>query len=131
MPMPSSPSYYSHVQRVLDAALANGGKARYVLPSAAAAGRWRLEAYAFRKVLLRKTEKITPPGMIASTPYDDLRIIVTKEEPNVCIIVPNEPTGTLTDEAGNPINLAPSIAETNRDALLDEAIALREGLLDD
>ena len=131
MPMPAHPSYYAHVSRVLDAALANGGSARYRLPTASAATRWRLEAYAFRKLLLRREERLAPPGILPRTPYDDLRIRISKDEPEVCIITPNDPQGTLTSADGTVLALGPTIDEANEDTLLREARELKEALGND
>lgn len=92
-------TYLNH-KAVLDAALAAGG-GRYSLPSHKEAVRWRLEAYYFRKLYVKKMREEIPVGTI-STPYDNMLLRLAG---NVVIIEQRVITGKLTTHDGTVITL--------------------------
>lgn len=100
-----NPRHYSHVQAVLDAALAQGG-GRYQCDSDKAAIRWRQEAYYFRKLSQKlMQDTILMPGIIAPTPYDEM--FLTVEGATVVIQLRENAIkpGRLTSLKGVPLTL--------------------------
>lgn len=95
MTLPNNISAYQHIREVLDNVVAQRRTARYELPTAKAAIRFRYEAYKFR-ALAR--------GEYASTPYDAFRLIIRKDDP-CAVHFENAPIGKLefTDE---PLTIA-------------------------
>lgn len=103
MPLTENLASYEDVQRVLDAAQIKGG-AVYALKTRKEAVRWRLRAYAYRKLLIRAEQRrLGLPTFPVSTPYDTMFLSV---EENKVRIVFNRDLGTLTDLVGN--NLTPA-----------------------
>jgi hypothetical protein len=110
MSMSNNPNYYSAtVKPILDAALAQGG-ARYTLPTAAKAIRWRFEAYHYRNLLHKAACLGLPKGTPTATEYDELTFSL---EDNVVVIALREADkgAVLTDLQGKPLALGPTASD--------------------
>lgn len=115
---------YADIFPVLDAAVSAKG-AKFRCDDEGMAIRWRQRAYMARAKLLEREEAklIGIPGAIATTPYDNLYIVL--DGPQVTILI-REPIGAITDLEGNPIE--PGAAKPVADeGLLDFAKNFMEG----
>lgn len=90
MPLTTNINAYADVSRVLEAAR-NAGGARFTLPSARDAVRWRQRAYQYRKLLYQRR---------GHTPYDMMQLTLDGE---TVIIQFRDVTGALTSLEGEPL----------------------------
>lgn len=126
MPTSKNLRNYDHIRVILDHALTRGG-AKYTRQNHADAIRWRLEAYSFRRLLVKSVTKdgVTPP-----TPYDGMYLQVEGATVIINFRTRDELyKGTLTDLDGNPIDqkTVPDAPE-EEDIFAEEAMDLKRKL---
>jgi len=124
MPHPTSPYAYPDIRHAFDLALANRG-ARRVCASREEAAQWRHRAHKFRATLRAPINGIIPP-----TPYDNLVLRITPEEPHIVIIAITPQMVDLETLDGRVIDAAapPPSTPLGDDPLSTEAIALARSL---
>jgi hypothetical protein len=103
-----SPSQYSDVAKVLDAALAAGG-GLYRLPTSGKAIRWRQRAYGLRKLLIEIDEKRKQGLAPAGSPYDTMILRIHESDPCVVRIETLQPEGELTTLGNAPMPALPTV----------------------
>lgn len=116
-----SPSQYSDVAAVLDAALARGG-GRYRLPTKGKAVQWRQRAYSLRKALALLDASRKPEGVPPITPYDQLILQIKDDDPCVVVISIRAPEGVLEDMEGGavrPRQTTDLVNDPEQEAILD------------
>lgn len=124
----TSPSQFSDVAAVLDAALAAGG-GLYKLPTSGKAIRWRQRAYMLRSLLLKIDERMKQGTVPASTPYDNLVLRIRDDDPLTVRIEIEQPEGILTTLNSTPLELKEKLKLID-DPFLDELedLVARKGL---
>lgn len=95
MPLPRSLSSYTHIQPVLDAALAANQRTVYTLGDHKQATRWRQEAYMYRKLL-------------SDTGDNRFAELIMKTEGPSVIIERRRALGELIAEDGSKIDIDPA-----------------------
>lgn len=123
-------SQFSEIPPILNAAIEAGG-GRYVCADKGTAFRWRWRVNQYRRALRRLEEQryAHVPGYSISTPYDNLVLRITKDEPNVVLIEFTSGPGVLLDKAGNPVHVD-SAAEAPTELDEEAALVARELDLD-
>lgn len=126
------PAGYADVLRILRAARNNGG-AIYTLPTPGGALNWKQRAYKFRRLVQNIAQRNAPPGIIATTEWDDMVLRHKRGECNI-VIEFGTIQGELSDLTGNPLSAdrrviemlpsEPSHVASTDDPLLAEALEL-------
>lgn len=119
---------YADIKRVFDAAIEHG-TVRYEFPTPAKAMSWRGRAYAYRRLMLKLSERALAGTNVApSTPYDGIFMNLQKGE-RVITIQKERPMGALTLVDGTPIKPPAVDAKdvTFQDPLLEAAQRLADG----
>lgn len=127
------PAGFPDVIRILTAARKAGG-AVYTLPTPGAALNWKQRAYRFRRLLQANAQKAAPPGVIATTIWDDMVLKHKRGETRI-IIEFGVIQGDLVSLDGEPLSqnnrvmeqatdyVPVTVADTD-DPLLAEALEL-------
>lgn len=139
MTSPDLPVGSADIVRIFTAAKAAGG-ARYRLNSPGQATNWKQRAYKFRRQLLRVKQSTMPPGVLATTEWDDVVLMKDPADPNVILITFGTIQGQLTtmdgDQLSTPdghVKMATAVSHSepvadSADPLLAEALELAKGL---
>lgn len=124
--MPKTIGAYADCKRVLDAALTKNG-ALMTFATRGAAAHFRHRCNAFRRLMFNaaaEAQSLTP-GVLPTTIYDPIYMVIDPKEPTVVRIYPQRPAGNLTTLDGEPIEQVKPLA---LDQLEEDAAALREEL---
>lgn len=121
MSLSKNPSQYDDIRRVLDSARENNG-GRFRCTSHGKAVGWRARAYMFRSLLFKLNQQhyLNIPGMLATTPYDGMKLIVKDCDVWIEFV---EPEGELLSLEGELVMM-----EAVDDPLVEEAKQLLKSL---
>ena len=119
---PTTLGAYRDCAEVLDKA--KQGDLRIRFATRGKAINFRQRCYALRKILLAKSEEITPPGHIPSTPYDDIYIQWSEKDETALIFRRHRSPGEVEF-------LEPHTVEPVDDPFLREAQNFAASLLKD